>query len=272
MHCTRSPQERQATKLEKPRRLSRTMVCSPFSRRCADGFQQLAREGRLLARFQKLLAHVDQFHRRHGPRFDAPGQFEQRVLAALGVVAALQAGRGRAQHHARARPPARARWPRRGRCSAEFLPACSCRRALRPPRSGPDCAPARRRRSACPPPPTAAPERMRRHCSERSTSVKALCRMATRSPKREKNWPAIGRRERDFRHQQQRAAAFGQRGLDGVQIDLGLARPGDAVEQKRAGSVSPGWPRESARTRPAARGSGRAARGSGRRSWPRFPA
>ena len=37
----------------------------------------------------------------------------------------------------------------------------------------------------------AAPERMRRHCSVRSTSVKAECRMATRSPKREKNWPAI---------------------------------------------------------------------------------
>ena len=29
----RSPQERQATKLEKPRRFSSSMVCSPFSRR-----------------------------------------------------------------------------------------------------------------------------------------------------------------------------------------------------------------------------------------------
>src|SRR5437762_4890224 len=35
MQPTRSPQARQATELEKPRRLSSTMVCSPFSRRKA---------------------------------------------------------------------------------------------------------------------------------------------------------------------------------------------------------------------------------------------
>jgi len=32
-HCTRSPQDRQATKLENPRRFSSSMVCSPFARR-----------------------------------------------------------------------------------------------------------------------------------------------------------------------------------------------------------------------------------------------
>ena len=83
----------------------------------------------------------------------------------------------------------------------------------------------------------AAPDRMRRHCSERSTSVKALCRMATRSPKRREELARHGRRERDFRHQQQRAAAFRQRRLDAVEIDLGLARPGHAVQQKRLVAV-----------------------------------
>ena len=39
--------------------------------------------------------------------------------------------------------------------------------------------------------------------------------------------------ERNLRHQQQRAAAPGQRGFDGAQIDLGLAGAGDAVQQER---------------------------------------
>ena len=43
-----------------------------------------------------------------------------------------------------------------------------------------------------------------------------------------------GGRQGDLRNQQQRAAAAGQRGVDGVQIHLGLAGTGDAVQQERA--------------------------------------
>ena len=58
--------------------------------------------------------------------------------------------------------------------------------------------------------------------------------MATRSPKRAVELAGHGRRQRDLRHQHQRAAACGQRGVDGVEIDLGFARAGDAVQQERA--------------------------------------
>ncbi len=40
------------------------------------------------------------------------------------------------------------------------------------------------------------------------------------------------RREPDLRHQHQRALAAPQRSLDGVQVDLGLAAAGDAVQQE----------------------------------------
>ena len=77
------------------------MVCSPFSRRSATMLHQAPRERGLLAGFEKLLAHVDDFDIRHGPLLDALGQLDQRVLAALGVVAAFETGRGRAEHHHR---------------------------------------------------------------------------------------------------------------------------------------------------------------------------
>ena len=156
MHWTRSPQERQATKLEKPRRLSSTMVCSPFSRRCADGFHQRARKGGLLARLQKLLRAC----RSARPRAWAALRCARAVRAACTCRARRCSGFRDWAWPSPAprtrRPPARARWPRRGRCSAASPPACSCRRALHPPRSAPGCAPARTRRSASPPPPRRA--------------------------------------------------------------------------------------------------------------------
>ena len=44
--------------------------------------------------------------------------------------------------------------------------------------------------------------------------------------------------ERDFRHQHQRLFAFGERRGDRLEIDLGLARAGDAVEQGHAEAVA----------------------------------
>ena len=65
--------------------------------------KQTSRERRLLARFQELQAHVDQFDLRHRPLLDALWKFEQRVFAALYVVAAFEARSRGAEHHARVR-------------------------------------------------------------------------------------------------------------------------------------------------------------------------
>ncbi len=127
MHSMRSPHARQATKLENPRRLSSSMVCSPISSRSVDRLHQPPRERRLLARLQKLLPHVDQLRHPASAAVRCARAGRASVLAALGVVAAFQARRGRTQHHARAAPAAPARWRRRARCSAASPAACSFR-------------------------------------------------------------------------------------------------------------------------------------------------
>ena len=233
MHWTRSPQERQATKLEKPRRLSSSMVCSPLSRRSLMASSSRAREGGLLARFQKLLAHVDQLHLRHAAALDALGQFEQRVLAALGVVAAFEAGRGRAQHHAGA-----------GRLRAHDgdVAAVVARRflllvalvVLLVHHDQPEIAHRREDAGA----------RAHHHARRAGADAAPLLGALGVAEGAVQNGHAVaeareklaghGGRERDLGHQQQRAAARGERGVDGVQIDLGLARAGDAVQQERA--------------------------------------
>ena len=102
MHSTRSPHARHATKLEKPRRFSSTMVCSPFSRRCPMASSSLREKVACLRVSRNSCRMSISSTVRHGPLLDAARQFQQRVLAALGVVAAFEAGRGRTQHHARA--------------------------------------------------------------------------------------------------------------------------------------------------------------------------
>ena len=52
MHSTRSPQDRHATKLENPRRLSSTMTCSPFSSRAPSASNSF-RENVLCLRVSK---------------------------------------------------------------------------------------------------------------------------------------------------------------------------------------------------------------------------
>ena len=71
-------------------------VGEPF----ADGADELPGESGLLARLEEFGPHVDERHLGQGTLFDALGEFEQRVLAPIGVVAALHAGRGRAQNDA----------------------------------------------------------------------------------------------------------------------------------------------------------------------------
>jgi hypothetical protein len=106
-HWTRSPQARQATKLEKPRRLSRIMVCSPFSRRSPMASTSLRENVACLRVSRNSWRMSISSTAGMGRASMRLGKRQQRVFAALGVVAAFEAGRGRAQHHA-----ARAAWAR----------------------------------------------------------------------------------------------------------------------------------------------------------------
>src|SRR5579872_3415541 len=60
----------------------------------ADGFHQTPRKGGLLSRFEEFLAHIDQVDARQRPFLDTLRQFEQRILFALDVVTAFEAGSG----------------------------------------------------------------------------------------------------------------------------------------------------------------------------------
>src|SRR5258708_4282450 len=68
-----------------------------FLKALGHHIHQASRENGKLAGFEKFLAHVDDFDIRHGPLLDALGKGDESVLAALGVVAALEAGCGRAE-------------------------------------------------------------------------------------------------------------------------------------------------------------------------------
>ena len=103
MHCTRSPQARHATKHEKPRRLCSSITCSPASSFSPIAVEQPPRERGLLARFQELRRISISSTSGMGRFSTRSGKFEQRVLAALDVVAALEAGRRRPEHDARVR-------------------------------------------------------------------------------------------------------------------------------------------------------------------------
>src|SRR5581483_9860252 len=66
----------------------------------AECLDQPSGERRLLASVEELLAHIDQLDGGHGPLLNARGEFEQCILAALRVMAALQARRGRTEYDA----------------------------------------------------------------------------------------------------------------------------------------------------------------------------
>ncbi len=198
-----------------------------------DRVQQAAREGGLLARLQGLGAHVDQLHPRHGPFLHAPRQFQQRVLAALGVIPALEAGRGRTQHHARA-----------GRLRAHdgHVAAVVARRfflfialvvllvhhdqaQIAHGRENPGArAHHHRRRARANPPPLIGALRIAEGAVQNGHAIAEAA----------EELAGHGGRQGDFRHQQQRAAAAGQRRVDSVQVDLGLARSGHAMQQESA--------------------------------------
>ena len=78
----------------------------------------------------------------------------------------------------------------------------------------------------------ASPRRSRSHSAWRSASERPEWSSATWSPKRARKRPESCGRQRDLGDQHQRPLAGGPGRGDGPQVDLGLARAGDAVEQE----------------------------------------
>ena len=73
------------------------------------------------------------------------------------------------------------------------------------------------------------------------------------------------RRQRDLGHEHDRTASLGERRRGGLQVDLGLARARDAVQQQAGRIASPRWPPRSRRGRQPGRRSGPAAPAAPRR-------
>jgi hypothetical protein len=79
----------------------------------------------------------------------------------------------------------------------------------------------------------ASPRRRRSHSSWRSPAPSRECSTATVSPKRATKRADDLRRQADLGHQDDDRAPAGQRVGGGAEVDLGLARARDAVEQER---------------------------------------
>ena len=97
-HIMRSPHLRQTMKLEKPRRLSSSMVCSRCARRLAISFIRVREKvaWRLVSRNSTRMSTISTS--RHRPLGDAFRQTQHFVLALIGVVARFDGGRGRAEN------------------------------------------------------------------------------------------------------------------------------------------------------------------------------
>ena len=78
-----------------------------------------------------------------------------------------------------------------------------------------------------------SPRAARATCAWRSRSASPLCSTASVVAEARAEARHELRRERDLRHQHQRALPGAARGGDDAQVHLGLARPGHAVEQER---------------------------------------
>ncbi len=151
------------------------------------------------------------------------------------AAASSRAGASRCPQTSTAPVSSRAAGRPRGRRSAGRPPACRRSRAPRRSRSAPGRQPARR-------PPSAG----RRRSAPRRSAAAAIRRSgrpagirewssATRSPKRRRKRSIGLRGQGDLGDEHDRAPAPLQRLAGRLQVDLGLARAGDPVEQERAG-------------------------------------
>ena len=204
-------------------------------------------------------AHVEQPHPRQRRARDALIQRQAAVATRTGVLPAFERRRRRPEHHRHA-PGGRDR--RRGRAPSSARPpaacttrSCSSSTTIRPSR-GSDANTASRVPSTRSAWPRCAASQWRRRCA----GVSALCMATTRRDRKalRPRGPQL-RRQVDLGHQQQRLASARERTLAGLQVDLGLAAAGDAVQQQRRGvrlraplrrSPPPRWParRQAGRT------------------------
>ena len=198
-----------------------------------DRIDKSARKNPVFTRFEELLSHIDEVHRGHGPVCNTLGHFEQSVLAVLGIKPAFETWRGGAENDARTS----------GLRShdgdiATVVPWClfllvaaivffvnqdKTEVVHRGEHPGPS--PHHDLRSTgVDSAPLVSTFRIRKRGVQNGHPVTEACVELT----------GYRRGERDFRHHQQRPATGCQSGVDGIQIDLRLTGPSDAVEQERA--------------------------------------
>ena len=153
-----------------------------------------------------VAAQVDRAHRRQRPVQHPPRHLDQRVLAGLRPVPALQRRRGRAEHQ---RHPF-GLGPGQGHVAGVIARGALLLerrlRAPRPARSAPGAAWGRRPRCGRRRPPAPAPSAIRCQCQCRSASLRWLCSTATRVEPRAEPLDRL-RREADLRHQHDRLPA-----------------------------------------------------------------
>ena len=179
----------------------------------------------------RLVAQVDRAHRRQRPIQHAPRHVDQRVLARLRPMPAFQRRRGRAQHQ---RHPF-GRGPREGHVAGVVarrrLLLERRSRAPRRSRSAPGAAWGRRPRCGADddrhlalgdplpvPVPLGVAQMAVQHGHRAEPRAEPLDRL---------------RRQADLRHQHDRLPAEVDHLLDRLDVDLGLAAAGDAVDQDR---------------------------------------
>ena len=216
-HSHACPHERQVRKFDQPRRLSRTIALrASASASCVRGCK--ARRG---------LAHVDDLDRRQAGR-----RRRARAGAGAGAHGPTPGAGSRCRPRGRRRPAWRGARPRGARRSAGRPRACRTRRAPRRRRPGPARASGRRRPSAGRRTPAPPPPRSRAHSSWRSPARELGVQDGDRVAEARDEARDDLRRQRDLGDEHDHAAAVGERVRGGPQVDLGLARPGDAVQQQ----------------------------------------
>ena len=147
----------------------------------------------------------------------------------------------------RSRPRCARAWrPPRGRRSAGRTRACTTRRAPRRSRSGPGRAPAANTAERAPTTTRASPAAMRACSAPLRAGVSALCSTATVSPNRATNRPAVcGVSAISGTSTTAPLPCASARSIT-AQVDLGLARAGDAVQQHLALAARPPPPAQPA--------------------------
>ena len=205
----------------------------------ADRLQKTSREDRLLSFGRVLFAHVDDLHFRQRPILNAAGQVNVLELLRFGISKRFHRRRRRTEDD-RGAKPLRAHDRRIARVVARRLFLLVGRFVLLIDDDEPQiCAAARRPRSAS----QRLPARARagyaatRRCA---ACASASCAARRHDPgNRSANRSVKLRRQSDFGNQDEARLPAGKCVLRRLNVDLGLAAAGDAVQQDRAKTLRP---------------------------------